>query len=266
MVTDKCFGEIEETEGKSRAQPSSCPAKGTGPECQGYNFRISNFRYIGGALGRCGMHHLCEAALREELYKGGPMVVSVEPTDIFWSYTGGIMHEIPRKAWEKVPKTTYTEESEIHSKKDISDCGDTECFIWRKIDHSMLLAGWGEDTSKGLTCQAKTEMLETEKDTWVNPNCEAAKTEADCKLKAKECIWQGFQYWIIQNSWGKTWGQDGFLHLGPRGHDPIRVESMAVTADVEWIEAERKPTVGSFAQQKRQSLRIGSIQPHVVPL
>merc|ERR1719487_3055623 len=31
--------------------------------------RVSHFHYVGGAFGRCGMHHLCEEAMREELYK-----------------------------------------------------------------------------------------------------------------------------------------------------------------------------------------------------
>lgn len=277
LVTDRCFEQMEAAEGnkKQGPRPDTCPAKGSSssPECQGFTFRIENFRYVGGALGRCGMHHLCEAAIREELYKGGPMVVTIEPTELFWSYTGGIMHEIPRKAWEKVPKTTYTEESEIHAKSDISDCGDTECFIWRKVDHSVLLTGWNEDTSKGLSCQPKTEMLETEKGTWVNPNCEAAKTQQDCKLKEKECIWQGFQYWIVQNSYGPQWGEGGFMYLGPRGHDPIRVETMTVAADVQWVEAEEagmkgkkfRDTKSSFAEEKRQGLKIGAVRPHTPP-
>merc|ERR1719456_562134 len=65
--------------------------------------RVSDYKYTGGAFGRCGMHHLCEQAIREELYMRGPMVVSVEPDSRMHAYTSGVLEE-SRAEIEKLPK------------------------------------------------------------------------------------------------------------------------------------------------------------------
>merc|ERR1719498_1987361 len=59
LHTEQCFSGssdnsmMSEAEG-STAAPGSCGAR----------YRVTNFRYVGGAYGRCGMHHLCEEAIR----------------------------------------------------------------------------------------------------------------------------------------------------------------------------------------------------------
>jgi cathepsin C len=188
-------------------------------------FRVKNWHYIGGSLGRCGLHHLCEDAMREELYKGGPLAVSVEPTSGF-GYAGGVFHGVSGT-------NDDTMLSETHNTSDKVDCSDTECYAWRKVDHSVLLVGWGEDLSQGKSCQARVHRVEK----WEaipDAGCEKIHNEKDCMEKV-DCVFRGFPYWIIQNSYGSSFGEEGYLRFGPRGQDPMRVEAMTLAADVLWV-------------------------------
>lgn len=210
MYTEKC---VEQTVSDTKV----CPTGFNAPACD-YKFRVTDYRYVGGAFGRCGLHHLCEAAIREELYKGGPLTASMDVPPDMTMYKSGVFHSYPGF-------DDHSLEKEVHTWKDTESCKDTECFVWRKVGHSVNLVGWGEDTSKGLTCQARVYGKKDDKE------CEDLSTAETCGAHSA-CIWRGFPYWTVQNSWGKHFGENGFIRIGPRGQNPRWIESFAVAADM----------------------------------
>jgi cathepsin C len=57
---------------------------------------------------------------------------------------------------------------------------------WQKVDHSVVLIGWGVEKKNG----------------------------------------QDIKYWILQNSWGPGWGENGYMRFR-RGVDLLGIESIA---------------------------------------
>jgi len=115
--------------------------------------------YVGGFFGKT-----TELLLMEELYNNGPVVVSFEPKPSFTYYKGGIYTPLED-----------TVQQEFN--------GDAQ---WMKVDHSVLLYGWGEE--------------------------------------------KGVKYWLIQNSWGEGWGENGNFRI-VRGQNVLGIESLGEAAN-----------------------------------
>ncbi len=133
---------------------NGCKKSCKNPNLEDLNFTVSNYGYVGGSYGKCD-----EKQIMQEVYKYGPIVLSLEPDYSFMFYRSGV-YQSPITSWI----TQKTKRPE-----------------WEKVDHSMVLVGWGTENINGK------------------------------KVK----------YWLLQNSWGSAWGESGFMkfirgidHLG----------------------------------------------------
>lgn len=97
----------------------------------------------------------------KEVMREGPIVVSFEPDYLFMLYKKGIYYSVG---------DTWLTRKENKP-------------IWTKVDHSVVLVGWGFD--------------------------EETQTK----------------YWLLQNSWGENWGENGFFKM-VRGIDHLGIESI----------------------------------------
>eukprot|EP00747_Dinoflagellata_sp_TGD_P212631 gnl/TRDRNA2_/TRDRNA2_85709_c0_seq1.p1 gnl/TRDRNA2_/TRDRNA2_85709_c0~~gnl/TRDRNA2_/TRDRNA2_85709_c0_seq1.p1 ORF type:complete len:580 (+),score=119.21 gnl/TRDRNA2_/TRDRNA2_85709_c0_seq1:131-1741(+) len=213
LVTDTCVGHQKDAHG-----PKGDKCMFSGDECKD-KFRVRDFRYVGGSLGRCGQYHLCEAIIMEELYKGGPMTVSIEPTAEFYSYNP---ERQPATRLVRESKEGFPAENFELPPRDDPDCKDTTCYKWTKVDHSVLLVGWNEAEE----CHAREPG-----DKSLERTCGSKRTKEECE-HTDGCEPSVFKYWILQNSWSETWGDGGYMYLGPRGTNPLMVETMAEAADI----------------------------------
>lgn len=137
---------------------TGCKKSCKNPKMEDLTFGISNFGYVGGSYGKCD-----EKQIMKEVYSNGPIVLSLEPDYSFMFYKSGV-YQSPITSWI----TQKTKRPE-----------------WEKVDHSMVLVGWGVEDINGK------------------------------KVK----------YWLLQNSWGSSWGENGFMKF-IRGIDHLGIESI----------------------------------------
>jgi len=141
----------------------NCYEKGCKKNCKDARlndiaFSISDFGYVGGSYGKCD-----EKQIMKEVFKNGPIVLSLEPDYSFMFYKSGV-YQSPISSWI---------------------INNTKRPEWEKVDHSMVLVGWGVENIKG----------------------------------------KNVKYWLLQNSWGSGWGDNGFMKF-IRGIDHLGIESI----------------------------------------
>lgn len=135
--------------------------------------RVKEYGYVNNVYGRTTVRDIMES-----LWKEGPVAVSLEPTLEFSMYNSGVFKgfydPVSRQyPWSSIP--------------------------WYKVDHAMVITGWGWETYG-------TERV---------------------------------PYWIVQNSWGKSWGEGGFCRI-IRGVNELLIEHAAVRASVVIYENDKK--------------------------
>merc|ERR1719183_853666 len=135
-------------------------------------YRVDNHRYINSWYGN---FNSSADAIKEEIYRNGPVVLSFEPAEDFMFYSDGVYRSAPADAAKGKGVLTAP-------RKHIDF--DQE---WERVDHAVVTIGWGEEDGK--------------------------------------------KYWLIQNSWGADWGEDGFFRIAA-GEDESGIESIPEAADV----------------------------------
>jgi len=105
--------------------PEECMAYNTSGQCnlecdlgslKGKRFRAAGHRYVGSWYGNSSIE-----AIKAELFHNGPLVLGLEPGEDFMFYSDGVYRS-------SVPV--------------LLQVGDHE---WERVDHSVLLVGWGEE-------------------------------------------------------------------------------------------------------------------------
>jgi len=128
--------------------------------------RVSNWNYVGGYYGASTAQKMMA-----DLYQHGALAVALEPESDFMYYSKGVYRHTSAKT--NVP--------------------------WVRVDHAVLLIGWGEEDVADE--HDKTKMVST-------------------------------PFWTIQNSWGSEWGENGNIRV-IRGENESGIEFQAVAAYLE---------------------------------
>lgn len=108
LVSDECVP----YKGRTTECPSECPAQ----------ISISEYYYIGGYYGASN-----EESMMKELRARGPIIGNLEPSQDFSYYKNGIYSNFAMR--DEMPSATMRESA----------------VEWEKVDHSVLIVGWGEE-------------------------------------------------------------------------------------------------------------------------
>lgn len=109
--------------------PANCMRYNTRGECKlecdlskiGKRYRVADHRYVGSFYGGSNAE-----LLMEELVRGGPIAVGLEPAEDFMYYSDGV-YKSEKPSNRTVPFQTS---------------------VWEQMDHGVLLVGYGEDNGQ----------------------------------------------------------------------------------------------------------------------
>ncbi|VWU50270.1 dipeptidyl aminopeptidase 3, putative [Hepatocystis sp. ex Piliocolobus tephrosceles] len=166
-----------------------------------------------------------EEDIKKYLYYNGPIAAAIEPPITFTKYKHGIL------------KGSYIK---------MYDGDESDAYIWNKVDHAVVIVGWGEDTPSNLINREKehghiydkhiTEHLakhmsknmskdmSKKRDNDKNKNDNNSNSNTDDNPNV-------IKYWKVLNSWGKNWGSHGYFYM-IRNQNSFNITSYLLTCDV----------------------------------
>jgi hypothetical protein len=186
-------------------------------ECQ--VFRVADYYLIGGNYGG-----VSEELIMKELLANGPTTGVLNVPSYFSQYKGCILTQdcdsLPGEIdyiedgniISRLSQTT-TEQGHVINSRSLRQRG----IDWEMVNHSIVIVGYGTDTE----CLNQPSEFESRIQNKLNSRILIQQDNPE------ECARDG-AYWIIANSWGLDFGEEGFVRIR-RGCNDFGIETQAMS-------------------------------------
>ncbi|CXI48902.1 dipeptidyl aminopeptidase 3, putative [Plasmodium berghei] len=160
-----------------------------------------------------------EENLKKYIYYNGPVAAAIEPSKSFIKYKKGILTGNFIK---------------------MQDGDKSNAYIWNKVDHAVVIVGWGEDTIENLI-KKKMKINNSKKITHSydeyksknNDNLDENIYDKHINSYVKNTKEKNkvIKYWKVLNSWGTKWGYNGYFYI-LRDENYFNIRSYLLICDV----------------------------------
>jgi len=241
----------------------------TGAKIPGGGIGLFSWGYIGGAYGRCpvqvtkqggayddpgdGLRINCEQYMKRELYRGGPIVVAIEPEGSFSIWRSGVLgavgSEIGPHATGKNSILSPANARKL-GLKDKEALGKVEGAVADIPDYLMSQY----KNAPGGLLRMCPEMSEAEQGEWLDgKHCYHYEKVDHSVILVGWGVEDGEKYWLLKNSWGNNFGVEGVIKV-IRGDNHLSMESIPVAADPQLTTAAEEGAKKALEKLRKQSL------------